>query len=129
MRRLPSFQPRFLPSLQVATLFAGLALSVPGQAENIDLLMSDVFSAGEATYIGYQSVERADIPAAAAVDRKYLIVDFRIDPTTGHEQLQASVHKACMTLLRDRELIRSLSDAGYDMVSVAFDRQSQYDCL
>ena len=26
----------------------------------------------------------------------------------------ASVHKVCMTLLKDRELIRSLSDSGYD---------------
>jgi hypothetical protein len=34
-----------------------------------------------------------------------------------------------MTLLKDRELIRSLSDSGYDMVSVAFDRKSQFDCL
>jgi hypothetical protein len=45
------------------------------------------------------------------------------------EQLQASVHKVCMTLLKDRELIRQLSDSGYDMVSVAFDRRSQFDCL
>lgn len=42
---------------------------------------------------------------------------------------QASVHRVCKTLLKDRELIRSLSDSGYDMVAVAFDRQSQFDCL
>ena len=34
-----------------------------------------------------------------------------------------------MTLLEDRDLIRQLSDSGYDMVSVAFDRRSQFDCL
>ena len=34
-----------------------------------------------------------------------------------------------MTLLKDRALVRSLSDSGYDMVSVAFDRKSQFDCL
>jgi hypothetical protein len=34
-----------------------------------------------------------------------------------------------MTLLRDQDLIRRLSQSGYDMVSVAFDRRSQFDCL
>jgi hypothetical protein len=34
-----------------------------------------------------------------------------------------------MALLGNRELIRNLTAAGYDMVSIAFNRQSQYDCL
>lgn len=100
------------------------------QAENIDVLMSQVFPAGQATYIGYESVERQDIPVSAAVERKYLIVDFRLaSGQMASDQLQASVHKVCMTLLKDRDLIRQLSDSGYDMVSVAFDRNSQFDCL
>lgn len=100
------------------------------QAENLDVLMSQIFSGHEASYIGYESVEREDIPELAAVDRKYLIVDFRFtDRQPASEQLQAGVHKVCMTLLKNRELVRSLSDSGYDMVSVAFDRQSQFDCL
>lgn len=100
------------------------------QAENIDVLMNQVFHEQEATYIGFESVERQDIPELAAVDRKYLIVDFRLrDQDIRAEQLQASVHKVCMTLLKNRDLIRSLSDSGYDMVSVAFDRKSQFDCL
>jgi len=110
----------------LTTLFA-----VPAaQAENLDIVMSQVFPLDHATYIGFESVEREDIPVSAAVERKYLIVDFRLagaQPAT--EQLQASVHKVCMALLKDRELIRSLSDSGYDMVSVAFDRRSQFDCL
>ena len=62
--------------------------------------------------------------------RKYLVVDFRFTgQELASEQLQASVHKVCMALLKDRDLVRSLSDSGYDMVSVAFDRQSQFDCL
>lgn len=99
-------------------------------AENIDVLMSQVFPQNKITYIGYESVERQDIPLSASIDRKYLIVDFRFaagEPPT--EQLQANVHKACMTLLKDRELIRHLSESGYDMVSIAFDRRSQFDCL
>ncbi|ONF44887.1 hypothetical protein BTO32_03235 [Marinobacter lutaoensis] len=98
--------------------------------ENIDVLMSQVFPKEQATYIGYESVEREDIPATTNIERKYLIVDFRF--ATGEpaeELLQASVHKVCMTLLRDQDLIRRLSQSGYDMVSVAFDRRSQFDCL
>jgi len=110
---------------------AALVLTAPAAfAENLDVLMSRVFAQQQATYIGYESIEREDIPAASAVDRKYLIVDFRFrDQEPATEQLQASVHKVCMTLLKDRELIRHLSDSGYDMVSVAFDRSSQFDCL
>ncbi|WP_303290281.1 hypothetical protein [Marinobacter sp. SS5-14b] len=106
-------------------------LAAPGaQAENLDVLMQQVFPTAEATYIGYESIEREDIPEPAAVDRKYLVVDFRFKgQQPPAEQLQASVHKVCMTLLKDRQLIRSLSDSGYDMVAVAFDRQSQFDCL
>lgn len=112
---------------------SAVALSMPASqvhAENLDVLMSQVFSNQEATYIGFECVEREDIPEQAAVDRKYLIVDFRLaEQNPESEQLQASVHKVCMTLLKDRALVRSLSDSGYDMVSVAFDRKSQFDCL
>jgi len=113
------------------TAFALLALLTArqGLAENLDVLMSNVFAGDQATYIGYESVEREDIPASAAVERKYLIVDFRFHSQPADEQLQASVHKVCMTLLKDRDLIRTLTDSGYDMVSVAFDRRSQFDCL
>lgn len=115
------------------SLFTTAALSATAshaQAEDLDILMSQVFSQTEATYIGFESIEREDIPAVAAVDRKYLIVDFRFTgQQPARDQLQASVHRVCTTLLKDRELIQSLSDSGYDMVSVAFDRQSQFDCL
>lgn len=116
-------------SLRIA--LAGLLLSAPlAHAENLDVLMSQVFPKAQATYIGYESIERQDIPTSAAVERKYLIVDFRLASNEmASEQLQARVHKVCMTLLKDRDLIRELSNSGYDMVSVAFDRRSQFDCL
>ncbi|MDX1597370.1 MAG: hypothetical protein R3295_01790 [Marinobacter sp.] len=115
-------------------LFTFALLSIlairPALAENLDVLMSNVFISGQPTYIGYESVEREDIPVSAPVDRKYLIVDFRFQSSPANdEQLQASVHKVCMTLLKNRDLIQNLSDSGYDMVSVAFDRRSQFDCL
>ncbi|MBR9869967.1 MAG: hypothetical protein GYB26_02370 [Gammaproteobacteria bacterium] len=106
------------------------ATSSYAQAGNLDVLMQQVFPSTEVTYIGYESIEREDIPASADVDRKYLVVDFRFKgslPST--EKLQAKVHQVCMTMFKDQQLMRSLSDSGYDMVSVAFDRQSQFDCL
>lgn len=119
--------PARLTTVTIALLLAMASQSAA--AGNLDLLMSRVFPDQQATYIGYQSVEREDIPASSHVDRKYLVVDFRFASDPARDQLQASVHKVCMALLKDRELIRSLSDSGYDMLAVAFDRQSQYDCL
>lgn len=115
-----------------ATAMATTLLAATGSAhgENLDILMSQVFPQDQATYIGYESVEREDIPTSATVERKYLIVDFRFEAAQPPvEQLQASVHKVCMTLLKDHDLIRQLSNSGYDMVAVAFDRRSQFDCL
>ena len=103
--------------------------SQPATASNLDLLLSGIFPDQQATYIGYESVEREDIPVTSHIERKYLVVDFRFKSEPPNGQLQASVHKVCMAILKDRELIQSLSDSGYDMVAVAFDRQSQYDCL
>lgn len=112
------------------TVAALLLPAAQARAENLDILMNQIFPHDQATYIGYESIERQDIPESANAERKYLIVDFRFtQPEPAGKQLQASVHKVCTTLLKDRELIRSLSDSGYDMVAVAFDRQSQFDCL
>lgn len=114
-----------------ATLAALLSTLVApsAQAENIDVVMNEVFPQRQPIYIGFDSVERSDIPAASRVDRKYIIVDFRFQSMPAQEQLQASVHQICMALLRDRDLIQSLTNSGYDMVAVAFDKSSQYDCL
>ena len=110
------------------TLFM-LSSGGPAAAGNLDLLLSGLFPAHQATYIGYESVEREAIPVSSAIERKYLIVDFRLNEEPGTEQLQASVHRVCMAMLKNRDLIRDLSNQGYDMVSVAFDRRSQFDCL
>ncbi|NWN92821.1 hypothetical protein HLV39_15115 [Marinobacter adhaerens] len=114
----------------LGTVAVTLLLATTVQAGNLDLAMSEVFPREHATYIGYESIEREDIPVTSSVDRKYLIVDFRLaSGRQSTEQLQASVHQACMALLKNRELIHDLSESGYDMVAVAFDRRSQFDCL
>jgi hypothetical protein len=115
--------------LLVACILFLLVSTGSATAANLDLLLSGLFPDHQATYIGYESVEREAIPVSSAVDRKYLIVDFRLKDSPGSEQLQASVHKVCMAMLKNRDLIRDLTDQGYDMVSVAFDRRSQFDCL
>lgn len=118
------------PIRLIASLTFFLLVSAgPATASNLDLLLSGLFPANQATYIGYESVEREAIPVSSAVERKYLIVDFRLNDNPGTDQLQASVHKVCMAMLKNRDLIRDLSNQGYDMVSVAFDRRSQFDCL
>ena len=113
----------------LAALLPLALIANPASAGNLDLLLSGIFPDQQATYIGYESVEREAIPATSTVDRKYLIVDFRFNSDPAEEQLQASVHKVCMTMLKDRDLIRDLSNQGYDMVSVAFNRKTQFDCL
>lgn len=120
----------FQTALPTFALAWGILLSpVPANAESIDVLMTDLFPREEMTYIGFDSVEREDVPPSAGIDRKYLIVDFRTrQPQLRDEQL-ASVHRVCTALLKNRELISTLSRQGYDMVSVAFDRHFQYDCL
>tara|TARA_R100001440_G_scaffold12432_3_gene21946 strand:+ start:80081 stop:80482 length:402 start_codon:yes stop_codon:yes gene_type:complete len=121
-------QGRSALSLTVAAVFGLLSAMPAAHAENIDLLMSGLFKQGP-TYIGMTSVDRDDIPESANYERKYLIVDFRYQEMPDDGRLQASINTICMAMIRDRELMQRLSNQGYDMVSVAFDRQSQYDCL
>ncbi len=120
---------RYFPRLPYLLSVVALAVSTPAMADDIDLLMADLFPEAEISYIGYDTVERMDIPEAAPVDRTYLIVDFRLHHPLALDRLQTTVHKVCMTLLKNQDLMRSLSSDGYDMVAVAFDRHSQYDCL
>lgn len=108
---------------------AAMALSASARAENIDLLLSSLFQTDGPTYIGATSVNRDDIPDSANYAKKYLIVDFRFRQQPPDSSLQASIHTICMAMIRDHDLMQRLTHQGYDMVSVAFDRRSQYDCL
>lgn len=116
------------PQTYLASMLLGLS-PMAYSAENIDVLMSRLFQQDDLTYIGFDSVERVDIPESSGVDRKYLIVDFRSNNPDSQDTQVARVHEICSTLLGNRDLIRDLTHEGYDMVSVAFDRNYQYDCL
>lgn len=120
---------RYTLLLPMAALLTLAAMPGSLQADNIDMLMSSLFPQQEMTYVGFDSVEREDIPVTSMVDRKFLIIDFRPRGPQDLAQRQADVHRICSTLLQNRALVRQLSQEGYDMISVAFDRHYQYDCL
>lgn len=76
-------------------------------------------------YVNYESIDQAHADEYGSM--RYLVMDF--DPLVTNVNLQGSIHHLCSSVLQDKNLLRHLSDAGFDMVSVSFDRQSQYDCL
>lgn len=79
-------------------------------------------------FIGQESVEHEVVDYYG--NEKYLVLDFRYEGKSLDEQArQANVNQICMAVFKNRELVKSLTAQGYDMVSVSFDRDSQYDCL
>lgn len=116
----------------LATLLIALASALPAVAETpaeqnrirlalaaLENLQDDLF------FIGYQSVQ-----SAGADGQTYMLLDFRYDGQTPRgRDLYASIDRICRTVLTNTRLVQDLSNAGYDMVSVAFDERSQYDCL
>ncbi|WP_141215555.1 phosphoribosylformylglycinamidine synthase subunit PurS [Hahella sp. CCB-MM4] len=89
---------------------------------DIDQQTNDVY------LIGYQSVEhvRADAYGAS----KYIVLDFRADKARlADDEAVAKVEFICRKIISNRPLLKDLSELGYDMVSVAFDETSQFDCL
>jgi len=61
--------------------------------------------------------------------KKYLLLDFEQHDNNRHSERQKRIHSICMEILRNRGLVKSLSEEGVHMVSVAFDQRHQYDCL
>lgn len=75
-------------------------------------------------FVDYESVEQAHADEFGGM--RYLVMDFDLLAINDE---QYSVHQICNAVLADRQLIQDLSHDGYHMLSVSFDRQSQYDCL
>lgn len=79
-------------------------------------------------FVGHESVQRDE--ADSYGNEKYLILDFRNNtPFLDESQLQANISQICKTVFGNQDLIKNLSDEGYDMISVSFESASQYDCL
>ena len=107
----------------------GVALcmsALTARADQLDKHLAKSFPTQSPVYIGYQSISG---PNSAHDHKKYLILDFRFVKQPRQPNLQASISKICHKLLHDYGLLKQLDRQGYDMISVAFDRHYQYDCL
>ena len=106
---------------------ASLAL-LAGQsvADPLDQHLQSAFPSQSPVYIGYESIKG---PNSAHDGQQYLVLDFRFVQQPREPDLQASISQICHTLLHDHDLLRKLDSQGYNMISVAFNRQYQYDCL
>lgn len=76
-------------------------------------------------YLGHESVA---VPEDGH-PKKYLLLDFEGQQSARKQDRQQRIHSICMQILRNRELVRDLSQEGFHMVSVAFNKRFQYDCL
>ena len=110
-----------------------ILLSSIGQADSKRQVLHAAFqeiddSAEKINLIGYQSLEYSE-PDQVGV-KKYIILDFRPSGMKLVENEEVThVDKICRQIVRNNHLLHNLVSLGYEMVSVAFDDTSQYDCL
>jgi len=103
-----------------------VSLMTPAQAEPLDDRLERTLEKLNPHFSGHESVR---IDKDDATSKKYLLLDFRYNQKPEGEMLQTSIHRICAAVLDNRDMVRELTEAGYYMVSVAFDRKHQYDCL
>ncbi|MGM0433337.1 MAG: hypothetical protein ACQEQ1_01625 [Pseudomonadota bacterium] len=111
------------------TFLAATLLSSPatlaGTSDDFEERLAATLKQLHASYEGY---EQATVPEDGH-PKTYLLLDFEGDNLSRREQRQERIHHICTQILTDRDLVKDLSRRGVHMVSVAFDRHSQYDCL
>lgn len=109
-------------------LFGVLILSattISTHADDLEKVLSSAYPAqAPVSFVKHASVVQPS--ADNEYTEKYMVLDFKIE---NEQQLQASIHSICNTILTDHSLIEQLSNSGYDMISVSFDPYNQYDCL
>jgi hypothetical protein len=113
-------------------ILAATLLSLISSFSNADELqnvLSNAYPAESAlTFVKHESVIQPSVDEQYS--EKFMVLDFELqNEALDNQQLQASIHSICNTVLSDRALIEQLSNSGYDMISVSFDTNSQYDCL
>lgn len=117
--------------MKVLTLIITLLslTSTLSHADELKNVLSNAYPAqSELTFVKHESVIQA--LADEQGTEKFMVLDFEVqNETLDNQQLQASIHSICNTVLSDHSLIEHLSNNGYDMISVSFDANSQYDCL
>lgn len=113
----------------VSVLLAVLVLSLAPFAfakDTLDRRILSTLNSAEPHVVGHESVW---VESGNKTRYKYLVVDVRYDQPREEPQRQQSVDRICRALLLDQPLLQGLSEKGFQMVAVAFDRQHQYDCL
>ncbi len=115
-------------TVQAITLFVSLFfIATISEADELRGLLQAHFEPVEdIRFLSYEQVQQEGVDQFGAMH--YLVMDFVSGDQLEGQRLQ-QVHAICSRVLRDEGLIRRLSREGVDMVSVSFDRQSQYDCL
>jgi len=114
--------------IQGLLLFSALAVvSFRSDADTVhDAIRSNFELEPALQFINYESILPSHAGDFGGI--KYLVIDF--EPLrTAQLTLQPAIHRACQKILNDIPLLTQLSVEGYNMVSVSFDRQHQYDCL
>jgi hypothetical protein len=113
--------------IQTFVLFVAMfSLAATSEADDLSTALEAHFDNTSALkYVTYESVDQAHADEYGSM--RYLVMDFEL--ALASTDLQGNVYRICSSVLEDKNLISRLSAAGFDMVSVSFDRQSQYDCL
>ena len=118
---------RVRPLTVLALILAASPLSGATETRSAELEKRLETALGEVggEFLGHESVA---VPEGGH-PKKYLLLDFDGRQSAHQQERQQRIHSICMQILKDRELVRDLSRDGFHMVSVAFNRRFQYDCL
>lgn len=110
------------------TVTGVLLLSLSALTAADDDLEQRLTATLEPLHASYEGFERATVPENGHA-KTYLLLDFDGHNLSRREQRQERIHHICSRILTNRDLVRDLSRRGVHMVSVAFNRDYQYDCL
>ena len=113
--------------IQGILLFAALSvIAMRSDADTIDHALKTHFLKNEQVeYLNYESVQQSHSNDYGEI--KYLVMDFK--PVLASTSIQPTIHQICQTVLKDVPLVTQLAYEGYNMISVSFDQNYQYDCL
>jgi len=118
-----------VPRYGLLPLVAGaLLLSLSAQTAAEDSLDDRLTASLEQLHASYEGYERATVPENGHA-KTYLLLDFDGRNLSRREERQERIHHICSRILTNQELVKDLSQRGVHMVSVAFNRDYQYDCL
>ena len=105
-------------------LLLGLSAQTPAK-DGLEKRLTATLEQLQSSFEGY---ERATVPENGHA-KTYLLLDFDGRSLNQRSKRQERIHHICSRILTNRDLVRDLSRQGVHMVSVAFDRNFQYDCL